>query len=107
MANLKPVRLHSIIGTATTWTDERWDEALTYLLGHTSTLDALAIVQTLYHDKAPNHFHKIDLLREFRNYPPTTLLGAFDLMRFGEQAAPSISGVTRAYSRPSWPDLLR
>ena len=35
--------------------------------------------------------HKVDLLREFRNYPPTVLLGAFDYMRAikepGQQAA--------------------
>lgn len=82
MTNLKPLKLHDIIRTATVWTDEMWDKSLTYLLGYTSTLDALAMAETLYRDQAPNYLHKIDFLREFRRYPPTTLLGAFDLMRF-------------------------
>lgn len=79
MAKLNPLKLHTIIGTSTEWTDGLWDDALRYLLENTSTVDALAMTETL-----PTLLafpHKIDYLREFHNYPPTLLLGAFDLMR--------------------------
>ena len=81
MVNLKPLKLHDIIGTATAWTDELWDRALTYLLDHTSTFDALAMAEVISSGPVPNYPYKIDFLREFRSYPPTVLLGAFDLMR--------------------------
>jgi hypothetical protein len=81
MANLKPLKLHSIISSSTVWTDELWDEVLTYLLERANTFDALAMAQVLYGDHIPNYPHKVDFLREFRQYPPTVLLGAFDYMR--------------------------
>jgi hypothetical protein len=81
MANLKPLKLHTILGTSTVWTDELWDEALTYLLEWANTFDALAMAQVLHGTYPPNYPHKIDFLREFRAYPPTVLLGAFDLTR--------------------------
>jgi hypothetical protein len=80
---LKPLKLHHIIGTSTAWTDELWNEALDYLLTHVGTLQALTMYSTI--DRAGEDtvvsLHKVDFLREFRRYPPTTLLGAFDLMR--------------------------
>jgi hypothetical protein len=79
MAKLHPLKLHTIIGTSTEWTDELWDDALHYLLENTSTLDVLAMTETLPTLLAFSH--KIDYLREFHNYPPTLVLGAFDLMR--------------------------
>jgi hypothetical protein len=39
------------------------------------------MAEIFYSGHAPNYPHKIDFLREFRDYPPTVLLGAFDLMR--------------------------
>lgn len=86
MAELKPIKLHNIIGSTTVWTDDLWDEALNYLLENTGTLDALAMAETLFGDDRPNYLHKIDYLREFRAYPPTVLLGAFDFMRHHKTA---------------------
>lgn len=80
MSKLNSVKLHSIIGTSTVWTDEAWNNALTYLLENTSTIDAIAMTRGLG-PEPPGHTHKIDYLREFRSYPPTVLLGAFDMMR--------------------------
>lgn len=80
---LKPVKLHELIGGQTTWTDEMWDAALEYMLERIGTMQAIFMAEQLHHDgtRLPNYPHKIDYLREFRDYPPTVLLGAFDLMR--------------------------
>jgi hypothetical protein len=53
----------------------------TYLLERTGTFDALAMAHVLYGTRLPIYPHKVDFLREFRAYPPTVLLGAFDYMR--------------------------
>ncbi|MFD9889721.1 hypothetical protein ACFWY9_10285 [Amycolatopsis sp. NPDC059027] len=82
MSNLNPVKLHTIIGTSTAWTDELWEEALDYLLANTATPDAILMSIALSVGAPPDYPHKIDYLREFRKFPPTLLLGAFDLMRF-------------------------
>jgi hypothetical protein len=63
MTQLKPLKIHSIIGTSTVWTDELWDEALTYLLERTGTLQVLAMCQVLHDDELPNSLHKIDPAR--------------------------------------------
>lgn len=83
MAELKPLKLHALIGGHTTWTDELWNETLTYLLEHVGTMQAILMAEQLHRDGStpPNYPHKIDYLREFRDYPPTILLGVFDLMR--------------------------
>ncbi len=81
METLKPVKIHAIIGTSTVWSDELWGQALSYLRESTGTFDVLAMAETLYGDNLPNYPHKIDFLREFRDFPPTTSLGAFDRMR--------------------------
>lgn len=80
---LKPLKLHDLIGGQTTWTDELWKEALAYLLERIGTMQAIYMTEQLHHDgtRLPNYPHKIDYLREFRDYPPTVLLGVFDLMR--------------------------
>jgi hypothetical protein len=84
MSNLKPLKLHEIIGTSTVWTDELWDEALAYLLQRVGTREAvkMALFLLLPNGKnLPDYPHKIDFLREFRKYPPTLLLGIFDVVR--------------------------
>ncbi len=83
MADLKPLKLHAIVGTATVWTDELWSEALTYLLERVGTIEAIFMAQQLHSDgsRLPDYPHKVDFLREFRGYPPTVLLGVFDLAR--------------------------
>lgn len=81
MTNLKPLKLHTILGTSTVWTDELWDEALSYLLDRVGTLDVLTMAEVLPDSAVPHSPHKIDYLRVFRLYPPTLLLGAFDYMR--------------------------
>jgi len=82
MSDVKPLKLHAIIGTSTVWTDELWDDALTYLLERISTVDTLMMARTLHGEHVPNYPHKVDFLREFRKYPPTVLLGIFDLVRW-------------------------
>jgi hypothetical protein len=81
MPNLKPLKLHSVIGASTEWTDELWDEALVYLLDRVGTFDVLMMVDVLPDSVLPQSPHKVDYLRVFRQYPPTLLLGAFDYMR--------------------------
>lgn len=81
MANLKSLKLHQLIGTSTVWTDELWDEALTYLLDRVGTLDVLTMVDVLPESALPHSPYKVDYLRVFRRYPPTLLLGAFDYLR--------------------------
>lgn len=79
---LKPVKLHDLLGASPTWTDELWDASLTYLLDRVGTVDAILMVQVLPgRSGAPQHLFKIDYIREFRQYPPTLLLGAFDAVR--------------------------
>jgi hypothetical protein len=80
---LKPLRLHELIGGATVWTDELWDMAMGYLLERVGTMQAIFLAEQLHHDgtRVPDYPHKVDFLREFRQYPPTVLLGAFDFMR--------------------------
>lgn len=101
MTKLKPARLHEILGTSTVWTDELWDQALTYLLSSVETLGALEMVKALDGvQPLTNSIHKIDYLRQFRTYPPTVLLGAFDLMRWLNQrqvegSANSVLGIRR------------
>jgi hypothetical protein len=107
MPDLKPLKLHTIIGSNTVWTDELWNAALTYLLERIGTHDALAMTESFYGDHAPGYPHKIDYLREFRSYPPTVLLGAFDLMRFNKEARASADEVMRKYRTPTWPGLFR
>lgn len=79
----KPLRLHKLLGGQTAWTDKLWGQALGYLLERVGTMEAIFMAEQLHHDgtRLPNYPHKIDFLREFREYPPTVLLSAFDLMR--------------------------
>jgi hypothetical protein len=83
MTSLKPLKLHRIIGPTTAWTDDLWNEALAYLLERVGTTQSIFMAEQLHHDdtRLPDYPHKIDFLREFRDYPPTVLLGSFDLMR--------------------------
>ena len=85
MSNLKPLKLHSLLGASTVWTDELWDEALRYLLDRVGTVDVLIMVCVLPDDVLPHSPHKVDYLRVFRQYPPTFLLGAFDYMRAAKE----------------------
>jgi hypothetical protein len=80
---LKPLKLHELIAGATVWTDELWSEVSTYLLERVGTMDAISMAEQLHSDgtELPDYPHKIDFLREFHDYPPTVLLGSFDLMR--------------------------
>jgi len=81
---LKPLKLHELIGHQAAWTDELWDEALKYLLERLGTADsvdmALALAE-ITNSRVPHSYHKIDYLRTFRAYPPSVLLGMFDLSR--------------------------
>ena len=89
MAKLKPLKLHETIGTSTLWTDELWDKVLTYVLANTATPDALTMIEVLETDniRLSGFAQKTDYLREFHKYPPTVLLGAFDLMRWRKEQA--------------------
>lgn len=80
---LKPLKIHELLGGQTAWTDELWDQALSYLLERVGTMEAIFMAEQLHHDdtRLPDYPHKIDFLREFREYPPTVLLGVFDLVR--------------------------
>ena len=81
MARLKPIKLHLLLGSVTEWTDEMWDEALMYVLENTSTHDAVTMARLIRADRLPDYLHKVDFLRDFRDYPPTMLLAAYDLQR--------------------------
>jgi hypothetical protein len=82
--SLKPLKIHALIGQQAAWTDELWDEALTYLLERLGTADAVDMALALAaitNVHVPQSYHKIDYLRIFRDYPPSILLGMFDLTR--------------------------
>lgn len=82
--HLKPLRLHELIGSHAAWTDELWDATLQYLLERVGTDDAIRMGSLLERltDHTESHSpHKIDYLRRFSGYPPTVLLGIFDLVR--------------------------
>lgn len=82
MAKLNPVKLHAIIGASTEWTDELWDEALDYLLGHVGTTETTLMAALLPRNEPLSSFpRRVNLLYEFHKYPPTVLLGVFDCMR--------------------------
>ncbi len=83
---LKPLKIHQLIGERIIWTDELWDEALEYLLGRVGTVDAMDMSVVLHSINGLDRDtvrspHKVDYLRQFRDYPPTLLLGIFDLVR--------------------------
>lgn len=73
---LKPLKIHELIGGATAWTDDQWNAAIIYLLERVGTMEAIFMAEQLHHDGAsvPNYPHKVDFLREFRQYPPTVCL---------------------------------
>ncbi len=82
--SLKPLKIHELIGNQAAWTDELWDEALKYLLERLGTADSVDMAYALAeitNSRAPHSYHKIDYLRTFRAYPPSVLLGMFDLAR--------------------------
>jgi hypothetical protein len=81
MVALKPLKLHAIIGISTEWTDELWEAALSYLRDRVGIVDVLIMATVLPDGLRPYSPHKIDHLREFQQYPPTLLIGAFDYMR--------------------------
>ncbi len=87
MEKLRPIELHKLIGRACEWTDELWDEALDYVLDNTATpAEARMMAVTILGKRIRSYPHKrykekIDFLCEFRDYPPTMFLGAFDLLR--------------------------
>ncbi len=81
MKKLKPIKLHALLGSAPEWTDDLWQEALRYLLENTATHDAIIMASFVHEGRIPNYPHKIDFLRDFQDYPPTMLLGAFDFRR--------------------------
>lgn len=86
MAILKPLKIHDLIAGSTVWSDELWDRALTYLLERTSTPEALVMAECIRSPERPWLVRKIDHLRDFRDVPPTVLLGAFDWMRYHKAA---------------------
>ena len=101
MSTLKPLKLHNLIAGSTAWSDELWDRALAYLLERTSTPDALVMAEVIGSHERPWLVHKIDHLREFRDFPPTVLLGAFDWMRY-QKAVRQHPGINIAVEqRPS------
>jgi hypothetical protein len=87
MQKLNQVKLHELIGTQTLWTDELWNDALDYLVENTATPDAIVMADILLGDEQAPHLYKIDYLRDFRGFPPTVLLGVFDLMRYRKAVA--------------------
>lgn len=106
MTNLKPLKLHTIISTATVWTDELWDEALSYLLERVGTLDVLMMVAVLPDDALPHSSRKVDYLRVFHRYPPTLLLGAFDLMRLKKETVHGQEHERDGFRRRVWGRLV-
>lgn len=78
---LKPLKLHELLAMQTIWTDELWEQSLDYLLARVGTDQAIRMAQFILDDNLPNSIHKIDYLREFRVFPPSVLLAAFDLTR--------------------------
>jgi hypothetical protein len=91
---LKPVKLHQLLGNECEWSDELWDSALTYLLERLGTNQAIAMADFLSAGSF-DYVHKVDYLRVFRAYPPTVLLGAFDYVRSRGELAVEMSALHR------------
>lgn len=80
--SLKPLRLHTMIGGSTEWTDELWGEVLQYLVECVGSTGAVLMAERLHRERRlPKHLNKADYFQEFRNYPPTVLLGELDYVR--------------------------
>lgn len=83
-------RLHAILAGRTTWTDELWEQAATYLSGRLSMVGAQTLAAFIA-DADALRPHDSDALRAalfkkqqmeiYRKYPPTVLLAFFDLAR--------------------------
>jgi hypothetical protein len=98
MRHLNQVKLHELIGSATVWTDDLWDDALDYLVENTATPDAIVMAEIVLGDEQAPHLYKVDYLRDFRGFPPTVLLGAFDLMRYRKAASAELAARARRHS---------
>lgn len=71
-----------MIGGSTEWTDELWSEALQYLVEGVGTTGAVLMAERLFREKRlPRHLDKAGYFQEFRDYPPTVLLGELDYVR--------------------------
>lgn len=76
----QPLKIHQLLALRTIWNEDLWNEVLEYLLASVSTQEAIQMT-ALLGDEDTDSLFKIDYLREFRSYPPSAVLAAFDLIR--------------------------
>jgi hypothetical protein len=79
--DIKPLKIHELLAMQTMWTDDLWDQSLEYLLKKVGTTEAIWMARFILDDNLPESIYKIEYLREFRAYPPSVVLAAFDLVR--------------------------
>ena len=78
----EPLKIHRLLAFQTVWTDDIWIEVLNYLLASVSDSEALQMTTVLGDSiEFDDSFFKMDYLKEFRPFPPSAILAAFDLIR--------------------------
>lgn len=91
MKKWQPSRLHFLLGNQVEWTDALWDEALAFCERNTATPRAICMTAVLPEQQERILF-KIDYLRQFRSFPPLTMLYAYDFQRLYFKNRPLSSG---------------
>lgn len=90
LRTITPNRLHAILAGKTEWTDELFEEATSYLSGKLSMVsmgtlaafisDADVLLPEDSHQLRTELFKRAQM-RIYRRYPPSMLLGFYDLAR--------------------------
>ena len=86
---LKPLKLHELLAGQTIWTDDLWNETFKYLTAHVVAIEAMDMTKMLngtvsYRPSeyfSSRNLRKLDHLNHFHKFPPTILLGIYDMMR--------------------------
>ncbi len=88
--SIRPLKIHKLLAMQTEWTEDLWDETVAYLLSNISTADAILMVASIldidiYFDfkssDPPKPESRVEYIEMFRAYPPSVLLGGFDVVR--------------------------
>lgn len=95
MSKIDPVKLHELIGAKTEWTDQLWKRALRLAVADTTLDEAIAMAEFVGGSRVPYYTTSAQYLGEYHDYPPTTLLGAYDMLRRHRLAAKHIAEIGR------------
>lgn len=87
--------LHKLIAGEVRWTDSLWPKAFSYL-DEVVTEEGSESLEAVLLGSPSAYSTREDRLKEFRRYPPTVLLGAFDLLRWGDAVYEMVDQVVDA-----------